>query len=143
LWKEAWATLGWKYRLQEHYEVNWKLLHKRPQRVMNMHDSIGLCKNCGQKGEHHHVYLSCPEVQGIWNRAEPMLERLLGHPISINISISGIVLMFPTLRQSLQRDSRMRVVLWHSAIIYTITKFRERDIRNQERHGVSGIQIQI
>jgi len=140
LWKTAWGTLNWKYRAETHYEAYWKLLHKREQHVMNLHlqdpnerFKTGKCENCGATDTSAHAFITCPEVRKIWTTATKELERMLGRRQSLQIEYSEqeIVSAFPVLRETLPSTMRMRVVLWHSAVIYAITLHRETCIRNK------------
>jgi hypothetical protein len=147
IWKGAWNLLNWKYRLSKHYEVYWRLLHKRPQKVVNLgvegkNDySTGTCYNCDQPDDCRHAYLNCPAVQTIWRDATDMLRRLLGgRSFQIDYTIPEIVLAFPELRRTLPKALRMRVILWHSTVIYTIATLRGKSIGTCVR-GDNGVQF--
>jgi hypothetical protein len=44
-------------------------------------------------------------------------------------------LAFPTLRQHLQKGKKERVILWHSAMVYVMTQYRNRCIMEEELRG--------
>jgi len=117
IWKGAWKVLNWKYRSPTHYEAYWKLLHKRPRKVVNLgvegkHDyTTGTCRNCNQPDDTRHVYFNCPAVHKIWLDAIEILRRLLGsRTLQIDCPILEIILAFPDLRSRLPKDRRMRII---------------------------------
>ena len=139
LWRKAWGISTWKYRPAPHYEAHWKLLHKRVQHAMNLHlqdpklrYKNGKCKNCGAEDTTEHAFITCPEVRRIWTDATEVLHKILGRweGLAIDHSEREIVLAYPKLRESLPGPLRMRVVLWHSAVVYAITVRREACIKN-------------
>jgi hypothetical protein len=149
LWKEAWSTLCWKHRPIKHFEPCWRLLHKRPQRMLNIgvpgvrDYTTGTCHNCNSPDNPPHAYVHCPPVQAIWNTAAGYLRHLIQQStIEIDSTLSEIVLGFPELRNSLPEELRMRVVLWHSAVIYTIADCRHQSL-DKARSGDSGIMFEF
>jgi len=138
IWMETWKLLKWKYRPAKHHEAYWRLLHKRPRRARgakNVADPraafhTGFCRNCGEKDTTKHAYVLCPEVSQIWATAVRILEDLIGaesvtKDLNVQLSVLEIVLGFPELRKRIPKIFRMRVVLWHSAVLYVITACRE------------------
>jgi hypothetical protein len=135
VWRGVWNLLNWKYRSPKHYEAYWKLLHRRPKKVVNLgvegkdDYTTGTCFNCNQPDDSRHAFLNCPVVHRIWLDATKILRRLLGgRTFQIDYTVSEIVLAFPELRSRLPKALRMRVILWHSAVIYTITMLRDKSI---------------
>jgi len=103
--------------------------------------TTGTCFNCDQSDDSRHGYLNCPVVQTIWQDATDILRRLLGGRIfHIDYTIPEIVMAFPKLRSMLPKDLRMRVILWHSAIIYAIATLREKSINTCIR-GDRGVKF--
>lgn len=139
LWRGAWRLLNWKYRPPGHYDAYWRVLHKRPQRannigVSNVKDyTVGKCYNCGDRDIGAHSFVLCPAVREIWTNSLGILRRLIKDVIGISVefTVPEVVLGFPEVRRALPKEVRMRVVLWHSAIIYTITLRREMCLREQ------------
>jgi hypothetical protein len=58
------------------------------------------------------------------------LRAMIGRPdLEVDFTIPEVVLGFPQLRNSLPTTMRMRVVLWHSAVVFTIAKLRGESLK--------------
>jgi hypothetical protein len=144
MWTKAWKLLGWKRRPARHHEAYWRLLHQRQQHALGGDDHndttktfrTGYCEDCGQKDTTEHAYVTCPEVQRIWNEAEGILISLIGaesviEDMRIDYSVSEIALCFPELRKCIPEIFRERVILWHSSVVFIITSDREWSLKHQ------------
>lgn len=100
----------------------------------------GLCLDCNVRDTSQHAALECGKVREIWEGAVSWLQALIGRPttLEVDLTITEVILGFPQLRNSLPKAMRMRVVLWHSAVVFTIAKLRERSLE-AARTGDEGI----
>jgi hypothetical protein len=106
--------------------------------------TIDDCNICGAKDSTSHGFLLCPPVQKLWKDSLALLPSLLeDHKVipleHANLSLRNIVLCFPDLLKSLPKYKRGRVILWHSAVIYTITQIRTRTIWKSRKHNTRAI----
>jgi hypothetical protein len=91
VWLNAWKFLCWKYRPEKHYEIYWRLLHRRATYIFRRNSGVpiadvsqadgmrkGLCNICGERDTNAHAYMECRAVQIIWVEAKEIMEKLLG-----------------------------------------------------------------
>ena len=112
----------------------------------NLKYGTGKCWNCGEKDTNQHAFIPCPEVRRIWEEGTEILWQLLGWyrgTRNLEISVCEVVLAFPKLGEDLPKQARARVVLWHSAMIYAITTYRERNIQEKEKAKEQAGEIQF
>jgi hypothetical protein len=99
--------------------------------------AIDTCHLCETKDTPMHAYLQCPAVNDIWIKSIALLLQTLNENIApqhLTLTIRNIVLCFPDLVNSLPTNKRARIILWHSAVIYTITQIRTEAIwKGRER----------
>jgi hypothetical protein len=124
--------LNWKYRSQSHFEVYWRLLHKRHHCIKSLkiketeNFTIRICLNCNISDNIIHAYINCSEIQKIWLKTTQLLRCLLDRKaVHISYMIFEIVLKFSESKIVLLKELQMRITLWHLAIIYTITMLRD------------------
>jgi len=152
LWKEAWKTLNWKSRPDDHFQAYWYLLHKRSPRPCNSrvepsvemdtptrdwHDVF--CSSCYRRDNIQHGYLECPDVLRIWEQSIKTLDDLIGRPSNIRreqgFNFHDILFAFPDIRRRLPKYLKARVLLWHSTIIHMIWEKRNRTILHLNPHN--------
>jgi hypothetical protein len=91
--------------------------------------AIDVCNICQAQDSTEHGFVTCPPIKHLWSQAVDLLPSLLhGHQVTplqhANLSTRNIILAFPELRASLPKHQRARIILWHSAVIYTISRIR-------------------
>jgi hypothetical protein len=102
--------------------------------------SIDNCSICEMKDTTTHAFLQCPRVHALWTQAISLIPQLINdveiEPRLLDINLRNVILGFPELMDSLPKLRKERVLLWHSAVIFTITTIRTEVIWKGREYGI-------
>jgi exonuclease III len=149
-WAKAWKLLNWASRPSNQYEEYWYLLHRRApilHDLAHVRNEEGktewgnweplICSICQQRDSNIHGFFSCPSVNSLWQSSQQILHRISTPTAALRkdaamdpITLADVVFAFEKIRNAVPKQHKVRVLLWHSAVLHFIWSCRQAASQN-------------